>query len=329
MRGSKMKRRDFMTLLGGAAAWPRLAHAQTPPLIGFLSPTTSVALAPLLPAFHSGLSDAGYVEGRSVAIEYRWADDHFERLPELAADLAARRVAVLTTVLATAGAIAAKSATTEIPIVFAIGADPVKFGLVSSIARPTGNITGVSFLGNILVAKQVQLLHELMPAAKRIGVLANPGNPNAKHDTDEVIAAARLLGVDVSIADAALETDFAPAFERFGQARVEALLILPDALFLARADQVAAFATRRGLPTIFSRREAAAAGCLMSYGSNLQDVLRQTGVYTGRILKGAKPADLPVVQSSRFELVINLKIAKVLGIAVPPTLLARADEVIE
>ncbi len=324
-----MKRREFITLLGGAAAWPAVANAQTLPLVGFLSPTTSSAFAPLLPAFQSGLAEAGYVEGRNVATEYRWADDHLERLPALAAELAAQRIAVLTTVLATAAALAAKSATTATPIVFAIGADPVKFGLVSSIARPNGNITGISFLGNVLAAKLVQLLHELMPTAKRIGVLANPGNPNTKHDTDEVVTGARLLGVDISIAHAALEADLGPAFERFGQARVDALLILPDALFLARADQIAAFATRRGLPTIFSRREAAAAGGLMSYGSNLQDVLRQTGIYTGRILKGAKPADLPVFQASRFELVINLRIAKALGIAVPPTLLARADEVIE
>jgi len=231
--------------------------------------------------------------------------------------------------LATAAALAAKLATTTIPIVFAIGADPVRFGLVSSMARPTGNITGVSFLGNVLAAKLVQLLKELMPAARRIGVLANPSNPNTKHDTDEVVAAARSLGVDVTIANAALDADFEPAFEGLGRGQVEGLVMLPDALFLARADQIAAFATRRGLPTIFPRREAAVAGGLMSYGSSIHDALRQTGLYTGRILKGAKPADLPVVQASRFELVINLRIAKALGIAVPPTLLARADEVID
>src|SRR5882724_3917575 len=219
-----MRRRKFITLLGGAAAWPTVANAQTPPLVGFLSPTTSSAFAALLPAFHSGLAEAGYVEGRNVAIEYRWADDRSERLPELAADLAAQRIAALTTVLATAAALAAKLATTTIPIVFAIGADPVRFGLVSSMARPTGNITGVSFLGNVLAAKLVQLLKELMPAARRIGVLANPSNPNTKHDTDEVVAAARSLGVDVTIANAALDADFEPAFEGLGRGQVEGLV---------------------------------------------------------------------------------------------------------
>jgi putative ABC transport system substrate-binding protein len=326
-----VKRREFVTLLGGAAAWPLAARAQQSaiPMIGFLSPTSSARSGSLLPPFHRGLSDVGYVEQQNVHIEYRWADDQVDRLPALAIDLAQRRVAVLTTVLATAAALAAKSATTTTPIVFAIGADPVKFNLVSSFGRPSGNVTGISFLSNALAAKMLELLLEVRPTAKTVTVLVNPANPNTKFDTDEVVGAARRLDVKLHIVSAATASDFAPAFNKISQTPSDALLVFPDAFFFAHAQQIAVFAATQRLPTIFSRREAATAGGLMSYGSSIQEALHQAGVYTGRILKGEKPTDLPVLQPTRFELVINLNVARALGLTIPPTLLARADEVIE
>jgi putative ABC transport system substrate-binding protein len=326
-------RRELIALLASTAAvaWPGVVRAQqsTIPVIGFLSPTSSASFRSLLPAFHRGLSDIGYVEKQNVHIEYRGPIDQVDRLPALAIDLAQRRVAVLTTALATAAALAAKSATTSIPIVFAIGADPVKFNLVSSFGRPSGNVTGISFFSNALAAKMLELLHEVRPTAKTISVLANPANPNTKFDTDEVIGAARRLDVKLHVTSAATAEDFAPAFNEINQVRPDALLVFPDAAFLAHAQQIAVYAATQRLPTIFSRREAAGAGGLMSYGSSVQEALHQAGVYTGRILKGEKPTDLPVLQPTRFELVINLSTARALGLTIPPTLLARADEVIE
>jgi putative tryptophan/tyrosine transport system substrate-binding protein len=307
MQLDQLKRREFITLLGGAAAWPVGARAQqsAAPVIGFLSPTSSTGLAALLPAFHRGLAEIGYVEQQNVHIEYRWADDELERLPALVADLVQRRVAVLTTVLATAAALSAKLATPTIPIIFAIGADPVKLDLVNSFNRPSGNITGVSFLSNALAAKMLEMLHEVTPNAKNICVLANPANPNTKFDTDDVLAAAASLGLHLHTVTAATTADFPPAFESIVQRPTDAVLVLPDAVFSAHAPRIAAFAASHHLPTIFARREAVEAGGLMSYGSSIRDALRQAGVYTGRILKGERPSDLPVVQPTRFELVIN------------------------
>jgi putative ABC transport system substrate-binding protein len=326
----RVRRREF--ILGSmAAAWPVVTRAQQTamPVIGFLGPSSSTGFAPFRTPFKQSLKEAGYVEGQNIAIEYRWAEDQVDRLPALAAELVGLRVAVIATVTATAAALAAKNATATIPIVFAIGADPVKVGLVASLNRPGGNVTGVSFLSNALVAKQMELLRELAPTAAVIGVLINPSNPNADADEKAAAAAARLLGRQVNVAYAGSERDFDAAFAALVRQGSTALLVVPDATFTSRPLQLAALAARYTLPAIYSRGELPAAGGLMSYGSSLADAVRQAGVYVGRILNGAKPADLPVVQPTKFELVINLKTAKALGLTVPPTLLARADEVIE
>ena len=326
-----MRRRAFLGAIGSAAAWPVFARAQQSamPIIGFLGPSSSKGFAPFRASFQQSLKEAGFIEGQNVAIEYRWAEDQVDRLPALAAELVGLRVAVIATVTATAAALAAKNATATIPIVFAIGADPVKVGLVASLNRPGGNVTGVSFLSNALVAKQMELLRELAPAAAAIGVLVNPGNPNAETDANAAVAAARSLGRQAHVAHASSEQDFDAAFAALVRQGSTALLVAPDATFTSRPNQLAALAARYTLPTIYARRELPAAGGLMSYGSSLADSVRQAGVYVGRILNGAKPTDLPVVQPTKFELVINLKTAKALGLTVPPTLLARADEVIE
>jgi putative ABC transport system substrate-binding protein len=326
-----LRRREFITLLGGAAAWPLAARAQpdTMPVIGFLGPASSSAFAPFRAPFQQGLKEAGYVESQNVAIEYRWAEDQIDRLPVLAAELVGRRVAIIATVGATAAALAAKDATATIPIVFAIGADPVKFGLVASLNRPGGNVTGVSFLSNALVAKQMELLRELAPTATAIGVLVNPNNPNAESDAEAAVTAARSLARQVYVAHASSERDFDAAFAGLVRQGATALLVLPDATFTSRPNELAALAARYALPAIYTRRELPAAGGLMSYGSSLADAVRQAGVYVGRILKGAKPADLPVIQPTKFELVINLTTAKTLGVEIPAKLLALADEVID
>jgi putative tryptophan/tyrosine transport system substrate-binding protein len=326
-----MTRREFITLLGGAAAWPLAGRAQQPamPVVGYLSPTSAAGYAPYLAAFRQGLGQAGYVESENVAIEYRWADDQLDRLPALAAELAARRVTVIATGGATAAALAAKAATSTIPIVFAIGGDPVKFGLVASLNRPGGNVTGVSFLANTLVAKRLELLRELVPAAAVIGVLVNPNNPNAASDTKDIQDAAVSLGRQVHIVHASTEGGLDMAFASLVQKRAAALLVFPDALFTSGRERLADLAARHKVPAIYANRVFAEAGGLMSYGSIQTDAFREAGVYTGRILKGEKPSDLPVMQSAKFELVINLKTAKALGLEIPPTLLARADEVIE
>jgi putative ABC transport system substrate-binding protein len=327
-----MRRREFITLLGGAAAvWPLRVLAQQPamPTIGFLGPASADGYASYVEGFSQGLSAAGFVEGKNVAFEYRWADNQLDRLPALAAELVARRVGVIATVGATAAALAAKAATSNIPIVFAIGADPVKFGLVVSMNRPGGNVTGVSFLANTLVAKQLQLLQGLLPASSMIGVLVNPGNPNAVSDSAQAQAAATSLRLKVHVVQTFAERDFDAAFDDLGRAQASAVLVFPDALFTDVRGRLAELATRHKLPVLYPDRSYVEAGGLMSYGSSRTDAFREAGIYVGRILRGEKPSELPVIQASKFELVINLKTAKALSLEIPPTLLALADEVIE
>jgi putative tryptophan/tyrosine transport system substrate-binding protein len=326
------RRRDFITLLGGAAAaWPLAARAQQPamPTIGFLGPASADGYASYVESFRQGLSAAGFVEGRNVAVEYHWADNQLDRLPALAAELVAHRVTVIATGGATAAALAAKAATSSIPIVFAIGADPVKFGLVASMNRPGGNVTGVSFLANTLVAKQLQLLQGLLPAYGVIGVLVNPGNPNAVSDSTQAQAAATSLRLKVHVVHTVAERDFDAAFDDLGRAQASAVLVFPDALFTDVRGRLVDLAIRHKLPVLYPERSYVEAGGLMSYGSSRTDAFREAGIYVGRILRGEKPSDLPVIQASKFELVINLKTAKALSLEIPPTLLALADEVIE
>ena len=326
-----MRRRDFIGIFGSAATWPLVARAQQPaiPTIGFLSTASAASIAPYVEGFRRGLAAAGFAEGRNVAIEYRWADNQPNRLPTLAAELVARRVAVIVTVAATAAALAAKAATSAIPIVFTIGADPVKFGLVDSMSRPSGNVTGVSFLSNDLVTKQLQLLQTLLPPASVIGVLANPNNPNAEFDTGKTQAAAASLRLQVHAVNVAAERDIDAAFDDLARVRAAALLIFPDTLFIDVRRRLAEIVAARKLPAIYSNRLYVEEGGLMSYGSSPIDAFREAGIYTGRILRGERPSDLPVVQPTKFELVINLKTAKALGLDLPPTLLALANEVIE
>ena len=328
-----MRRREFISLLGGAAAaWPLAARAQQQPMptIGFLSTASAAAsIAPFVNGFHRGLGAAGFAEGRNLAIEYRWADNRADRLPTLVADLVARRVAVIVTGGATAAALAAKAATSTIPIVFTIGADPVKVGLVDSMSRPSGNVTGASFLANDLVAKQLQLLQALLPPASVIGVLANQDNPNAASDAGRTQAAAAALRLQIHVVNVAAERDIDAAFDDLARARAAALLVFPDTLFIDVRRRLVEIAAARRLPAIYSNRLYVADGGLMCYGSSPIDAFREAGIYAGRILRGEKPSDLPVVQAVKFELVINLKTARALGLDLPPTLLALADEVIE
>ncbi len=326
-----MKRRAFITLLGGtAAAWPLVVRAQqaTMPVIGFLGSSAPVDRARYLTAFRRGLREPGYVEGQNVAIEYRWAQDQADRLPDLAADLVRRQVTVIAA-HDTPSSIVAKAATTTIPIVFASGGDPVKLGLVASLNRPGGNVTGITFFSAELGGKLLGLLHELQPGAVRVGVLVDPNFAPTQSFVSDVQAAALSIGKQIEVLEAPTGRDIDTAFARLAQKPIDALLVGPGPSLINRRVQLATLATYHRVPAIYPWREGAEVGGLMSYGTSLSDAYRQAGVYTGRILKGEKPADLPVVQSAKFELVINLNTARAFGLSFPPGLLAIADEVIE
>jgi putative tryptophan/tyrosine transport system substrate-binding protein len=326
-----MRRREFITLLGGTVvAWPFAVRAQqkTMPVIGFLGAASPAEEAPYVAAFRQGLSDTGYVGGQNVAIEYRWAEGHYDRLPALAADLVGRKVDLIAAA-APPAAVAAKRATSTIPIVFFIGGDPVELGLVASLARPGGNVTGFTFLTAELIPKLLELLTELVPQARVIALLVNPNNPNAGRYTAGAQEAARAKGVHLDILKAGTESEIDAAFASLGQLHAGGLIVAADPFFGDRRDQLASLASRDAVPAIYNLREYATAGGLISYGTSLGAVFLQVGIYGGRILKGAHPADLPVQQPTKFELVVNLKTAKALGLTIPPLVLSRADEVIE
>ena len=321
-----MKRRAFIAGLGSAAAWPLVARGQQPtmPVVGFISPRTYEAD---LAAFRRGLNEAGYIEGKNVTVDIRWLEGKSDLAPSIVTDLVARQVSAIA--CTTAGALAAKGKTSTIPIVFATGGDPVELGLVSSLNRPDGNLTGVTFLAPLMESKRLELIHEMAPQASVIAVLLDPNGPIASTQTKEVPEAARALGLRLAVQHASAERDLDSAFAAFAEARAGALLVTAAPFFDIQNEKIVAQAVRHVLPAIYGRREAAEAAGLMSYGTSLTDSFRQVGVYTGQILKGVKPADLPVLQATRFEFVINLKTAKALGIEVRPGLSARADEVIE
>jgi len=328
-----MRRRDFIKVIGGGlAAWPRLADAQhsAMPVIGYIGTGSRESDAFRLPSFYQGLSEAGYVEGRNVTIEYRWAEGHNDRLPALTADLIRRQVSVIAVPASTPGALAAKAATNTIPVVFYIGLDPVALGLVASLNRPGGNVTGVTGWNVIVGPKRLQLLHELVPAATSLALLVNPASPDlAEADSKEQHAAASTLGVQLHVLQASAERDFDTALAKLVELRAGGLVIGTDSLFNTWKERLAALSISHRVPTVHQYREFALAGGLMSYGTDTSDLSRQVGVYTGRILKGEKPADMPVQQATKVQLVLNLRTAKMLGLTFPETLVARADEVIQ
>ena len=327
-----MKRREFITLLGGAVAWPLTARAQqaTMPVVGFVNARAAEGYAHFGTAFRKGLEEAGYVEGQNVMVEYHWLDGRYDRLPSLMADLVRRRVAVIATPGTTAAALAAKAVTSTIPIVFGVGEDPVKLGLVTSMARPGGNATGINFFSVETTTKRLGLLHDLMPKAARIAVLVNPANaPIADATLRDIPEAARAIGVQIQVLKASTSREIEAAFATLGREPADALFVAADGFFVSRRVQFALLAVRYAIPVIYNSREYAEAGGLMSYGTDIADRLRQAGVMSGQILKGAKPADLPVIQSTKFEFVINLQAARALGLEVPNSIQLLADEVIE
>jgi putative tryptophan/tyrosine transport system substrate-binding protein len=326
-----VRRREFIAMLGSAAAWPLAARAQQPamPVIGFMSARGPEDSAYLLEAFHRALAEDGFVEGQNVAIEFRWAHGQYDRLPAIAAELVSRRVNVITAVGGDPSPLAAKRATSTIPIVFGMGSDPVSAGLVESFNRPGGNVTGVTLLTNLMEPKRLGLLRELAPAAPLIGILLNPNFRPAALQLQQIEEAARGVGQRIAVTRASTDEELDAAFAALVEERVDALLVAADPYFGVRRERIVAFAARQRLPAIYQFREFAVAGGLLSYGINLPDIYRQFGVYTAKILKGAKPADLPVLQPTKFETVINLKTAKALGIKISDNLLSLADEVIE
>jgi putative tryptophan/tyrosine transport system substrate-binding protein len=327
-----MRRREFITLVGGAAAaWPLAANAQQPPMpvIGLLDSTSPEVHPNLLRSFRQGLNETGYIEGRNVSIDYRWSDGQYSRAPDLAADLVKRQVTVITAIDGSPSALAAKAATGTIPVIFRIGADPVALGLVNSLNQPGGNVTGVTTLTVEVGAKRLEVLHQVVPTATAIALLLNPTSPFAETLTRDVQTAARMLGLRIDVLNASTERELSSAFASSRQLRVGGLVIGTDVFFNTRSEQLAALAVRHAVPAVYQYREFVAAGGLMSYGGSLKDSYRLAGIYTGRVLKGERPADLPVQQSTKVELFINLKTAGTLGLDIPPALLARADEVIE
>jgi putative tryptophan/tyrosine transport system substrate-binding protein len=326
-----IRRRELIAAFGGAAAWPLRARAQQPamPVIGFLGSRSPEDSATLVAGFHEGLAETGFVENRNVTIEFRWAEGHYDRLPVLSADLVSRQVAVIAAPGGIVAGLAAKAATAKIPIIFLTGADPVQFGLVSSFSRPEGNITGVAILTNTLAPKQLELLHEVVPTSTLVAFLVNPKNPITESDTRDVRSAANTTRQQILVLDASNDSDLDDAFTALVQQHAEALLVQSDPFFNSRPDKIVALAARHAIPAIYQWRDFPAAGGLMSYGTILADAYRQVGIYAGKILKGAKPTDLPVQQSVKVQLIINLKTAKALGITVPLPLSGRADELIE
>ena len=325
-------RRELLAALGGAAAaWPLAARAQQPamPVIGFLGAPSAAPYARNVAAVHQGLKEVGYVEHQNVAMEYRWADSQYDRLPALAADLVSRRVAVIVPIGGAPATLAAKAATSTIPIVFNLGADPIELGLVTNLNRPGGNITGIAMMIVEVETKRLELLHELAPASTSLAILLNPSNAQAQTQERDAQRAARVIGRQVLVLKAGTEHEIEMAFAALVRERAGALLVGGDTFFASQVTLFVVLTARHAIPTIYPWRSHVDAGGLMSYGTSVLDAYRQTGVYTGRVLKGEKPGDLPIAQPTKFELIINLKTARAVGIAIPPTLLARADEVIE